>query len=91
MHLAEPSRILRIARAAGVLPEHVLVVGCQPETCEDFAEALSATVAASVPVAAERVRELVAEVLTTCSSAGAAALDSTTPAGRSCRHMKAGD
>ncbi len=48
MHLAEPSRILRIARAAGVLPEHVLVVGCQPETCEDFAEALSAPVAAAV-------------------------------------------
>jgi hydrogenase maturation protease len=38
MRLAEPSRILRIARAAGVLPENVLVVGCQPETCEDLAE-----------------------------------------------------
>jgi hydrogenase maturation protease len=82
MHLAEPSRILRIARAACVLPEHVLVVGCQPETCEDFAEVLSAPVAASVPVAAERVRELVLEVLTTCSSAGAPALHGTPPAGR---------
>jgi hydrogenase maturation protease len=71
MHLAEPSRILRIARAAGLLPEHVLVVGCQPETCEDFAEVLSAPVAASVPVAADHVRELVDEVVTTCRSAGA--------------------
>jgi hydrogenase maturation protease len=78
MHLAEPSRILRIARVAGVLPGHVLVVGCQPETCEDFTEALSATVAAAVPVAADRVRELVAEVITTCSS-GAAALHGTPP------------
>jgi hydrogenase maturation protease len=82
MHLAEPSRILRIARAAGVLPEHVLVVGCQPQTCEDFAEALSAPVATAVPVVAERVRGLVAEVLTTCRSAGAAALRSSLPSGR---------
>jgi hydrogenase maturation protease len=69
MHLAEPSRILRIARAAGVLPGHVLVVGCQPEACLDFAEVLSRPVAASVPVAAERVRELVTELITTCRSA----------------------
>jgi hydrogenase maturation protease len=82
MHLAEPSRILRIAGAAGVLPGHVLVVGCQPETCEDFAQVLSGPVAASVPVAADRVRELVAEVITTCSSAGGPALHSTPPTGR---------
>jgi hydrogenase maturation protease len=80
MHLAEPSRILRIARAAGVLPPHVLVVGCQPETCEDFAEALSQPVAASVPLAAERVRELVDEIITPCT-AGAAALHDTPPEG----------
>jgi hydrogenase maturation protease len=85
MHLAEPSRILRIARAAGVLPAHVLVVGCQPETCEDFTEVLSAPVAASVPVAADRVRELVAEIVT-CSSARAAALHGTPPGGRDGRH-----
>ena len=71
VHLAEPSRILRIARAAGVLPEPVLVVGCQPGTCEDFAETLSAPVAAAVPVAARRVRELLAELITQGSSAGA--------------------
>jgi hydrogenase maturation protease len=28
MHLAEPSRILRIAQAAGVLPAKAVVVGC---------------------------------------------------------------
>lgn len=63
LHLAEPSRVLRLARAAGVLPGHVLVVGCQPQTCEDFEEALSIPVAAAVPVAARRVRELAAEFL----------------------------
>jgi hydrogenase maturation protease len=65
MHLAEPSRILRIARAAGVLPERVVVVGCQPESCEDFEEGLSRHVGAAVPIAAERVRDLVREALAT--------------------------
>jgi hydrogenase maturation protease len=58
---------------------------CQPETCDDFAEALSAPVAGSVPVAAKRVRELLAEVITPCNSAGAPALRSTPPAGRNGR------
>jgi hydrogenase maturation protease len=63
LHLAEPSRVLRIARAAGVLPAQVFVVGCQPQTCEDFDEALSRHVAAAVSVAAGRVRELVTEMV----------------------------
>lgn len=63
LHLAEPSRILRLARAAGVLPEHVLIVGCQPETCEEFEEGLSRHVAAAVPVATRRVQKLVDELL----------------------------
>ena len=64
LHLAEPSRVLRIARAAGVLPPQVLVVGCQPESCEDFEEGLSPAVADAVPVAVRRVRRLVADLVT---------------------------
>lgn len=63
LHLAEPSRVLRIARAAGVLPPQVLVVGCQPGSCEDFEEGLSEAVAKAVPVAARRVRRLVDDLL----------------------------
>ena len=63
LHLAEPSRLLRLARAAGVLPEHVFIVGCQPETCEEFEEGLSAQVAAAVPVATRRIHDLVDELL----------------------------
>ncbi len=63
LHLAEPTRVLRIAHAAGVLPTQVFLVGCQPLTCEDFQERLSRHVAAAVPVAARRVRQLVAELL----------------------------
>ncbi len=54
LHLAEPSRILRIARAADVLPEQVLVVGCQPATCEEFHQGLSPDVAAAVPIVTQR-------------------------------------
>ncbi len=63
VHLAEPSRMLRIAQAAGVLPEHVLVVGCQPATYDDFAEDLSPPVAAAVPIVTRRVQDLVDEVM----------------------------
>ncbi len=63
-HLAEPSRILRLALAVGALPDHVALVGCQPETCEEFEEGLSPHVAAAVPVATCRVQELVDELLT---------------------------
>jgi hydrogenase maturation protease len=62
LHLAEPARILRIARAAGVLPAQVVVIGCQPETCEDFEEGLSRRVAAAVPVAAARVRRILTDL-----------------------------
>jgi hydrogenase maturation protease len=63
LHLAEPSRLLRLVRAVGALPEHVLLVGCQPVTCEDYREGLSAPVAAAVPVAAQRVRVLAEEFM----------------------------
>jgi len=63
VHLAEPSRMLRIAQAAGVLPHRVLIVGCQPATYEEFAEGLSPHVAAAVPIATRRVQDLVEEIL----------------------------
>ncbi len=62
-HLAEPSRLLRLARASGVLPERVVVLGCQPQACEEFGQGLSPHVAAAVPVATRRVHELVDELL----------------------------
>ena len=61
LHLAEPSRVFLLARALGVLPERVLVVGCQPLACDDFTQTLSPPVAAAVGLAARRVRELATE------------------------------
>lgn len=63
LHLAEPSRVFVLARALGVLPEQVLLVGCQPQTCDEFGESLSAPVEAAVEVAAVRVRELAERAL----------------------------
>lgn len=60
LHLAEPSRILLLARAAGVLPPRVLLVGCEPQSCEEFDQELSAPVRAAVDVACAKIRELVA-------------------------------
>lgn len=60
LHLAEPSRVLLLARAAGVLPAQVLIVGCQPFRCDDFDQTLSPPVQAAVSLAAARVRELAA-------------------------------
>ena len=42
MHLATPERALMLARALGVLPSEVLMVGCQPENAEWLGEGLSA-------------------------------------------------
>ena len=61
LHLAEPSRVLLLARAAGVLPRRVLLVGCEPQTCEDFLQELSAPVSAAVEIACHRIRDLVAD------------------------------
>jgi hydrogenase maturation protease len=59
LHLAEPSRVFLLARALGILPERVHVVGCQPLSSEDFSQELSAPVQAAVHVACDRVIELV--------------------------------
>ena len=58
LHLAEPSRVFLLARALGVLPERVVLVGCQPLACEEFSQTLSPPVAAAVDLAVRRVHEL---------------------------------
>lgn len=59
LHLAEPSRVFLLARALGILPPVVLVVGCQPLSSDEFSEVLSAPVQRAVDVACERVLQLV--------------------------------
>lgn len=58
LHLAEPYRILLMAKSLGALPPVVRLVGCQTEDVDAMGEHLTGSVAAAVPVAAQRVREI---------------------------------
>ncbi|HEX2064487.1 MAG TPA: hydrogenase maturation protease [Acidimicrobiales bacterium] len=55
MHLATPERALMLARALGVLPERVLMVGCQPTDADAVGQGMSDAVAAAVDVAVEEI------------------------------------
>lgn len=69
LHPAEPSQVLRVARAASVLLVHCVVVGCEESG------RLSVDVAAAVPTVTRQAHELVDELLvglTRASGVGAA-------------------
>ena len=57
-HMAEPYHALVLARALGVLPERVDVVGVEAPETEDLTLELSPAVARAVPIAARRALEL---------------------------------
>lgn len=59
MHLANPQRVFMMARALGVLPEHLVMVGCQPVDAHGIGTEMSAPVAAAVELAVgEALREV---------------------------------
>lgn len=57
MHQAVPERALVVARAAGVLPPRIRIIGCQPLETDEFSTDLSAPVAAAVPLAIAAILE----------------------------------
>lgn len=59
VHLANPERVLSVAKGIGCLPPRVLMIGCQPVDAEGLGERLSPEVEAAVEVAVEHVREAV--------------------------------
>ena len=59
MHLATPERVLSLARGMDVLPERLLLVGCQVTDAETVGQNLSAPVARAVPAAADAVLRIV--------------------------------
>jgi hydrogenase maturation protease len=61
-HLATPDRVLMLARALGVLPSVVRVVGCQPEDADGVGTGMSPRVARAVPRAADEVRGIIAQL-----------------------------
>jgi hydrogenase maturation protease len=58
MHETVPSRALVVAKALGVLPPRVLLVGCQPGRTDEVNVALSAPVRAAVDQAVARIAAL---------------------------------
>jgi hydrogenase maturation protease len=58
-HFAEPVQSLKLARALGWLPEQVMVVGCEPASCE-LGMPLSASVQDAVDHAVRTICNLVA-------------------------------
>ena len=61
-HLAEPRKALMLARALGVLPRAVWLVGCEPERTEDHHVGLSRPVAGALAPAAREALALVQRV-----------------------------
>ena len=55
MHMTTPSRALILARALGVLPPSVYMLGCQPTTCDDLVIGLSPPVERAVELGVERL------------------------------------
>ncbi len=59
MHYTNPSKALMLAKALGILPPTLLIVGCQPAAYDDFQLGLSDTIAAAVPGAAREIENWV--------------------------------
>lgn len=62
-HIAEPSRAMKLARYLNVLPARIMIVGCEPASCE-VGIGLSPQVAAGV----ERALAAIDSVITPCLS-----------------------
>lgn len=61
VHLANPERVLTMAKSMGALPKRVLIVGCQPADVEELEHGLSPVVERAVETAVDRVQAAVRE------------------------------
>jgi hydrogenase maturation protease len=57
-HYAEPSKVLVLAKALGVLPPKVFIVACQPASCDEATDEISAPVRRAVTVACSQIESL---------------------------------
>ena len=70
-HYAIPSKVLILAKALGVLPPKVLLVGCQPLVIEELGIGLSEPVARAVGHAIVHIRQVLTSLLREDSSGDA--------------------
>ena len=59
VHLANPARVLSMAKTIGVLPERVVIIGCQPADTEELCQGLSPPVQRALAIAVKRIEETV--------------------------------
>lgn len=59
MHYTKPEKALMLARALGILPHRLFLVGIQPVEVDEFAQGLTPAVAAAVPLAIEEIKKLI--------------------------------
>jgi len=59
VHLANPHRVLSMAKTMGILPDRVLIVGCQPLDVEEMCQGLSPPVQHALAPAVKRIEETV--------------------------------
>lgn len=69
VHLANPQRVLAMAKTMGALPGRVLIVGCQPSRVEDLDQRLSPEVQRALAPAEARVRGTLEAWLTEAAGA----------------------
>ena len=58
VHLANPERVLNVAKGIGALPDRVRIVGCQVGDADTLEQGLTPAVERAVPVAAAKVEEI---------------------------------
>ena len=69
IHLATPERVFMMAKALGVLPSRLVMVGCQPVDVEALGTDLSPEVTAAVEVAIVEILRVVEEFIASESAA----------------------
>ncbi len=59
VHLANPDRVLSMAKTMGFLPDRVRIIGCQPEDVDELCQGLSPVVQRALPYAVKKIEEIV--------------------------------
>lgn len=58
MHYTNPTRALMLAKALGVLPPKIFILGCEAAEHADFAVGMSSVVENAIPKAIERLKKI---------------------------------
>ena len=59
VHLANPDRVLMMAKTMGVLPDRVVIVGCQVADVDELGQGLSPAVEGALALAVTKIEETV--------------------------------